>query len=132
MRLDDAIDCADCGVERSLRDWIHDDGVCDSCGCRHVFSRIHAALRSATDGELEGWSLEEVVEEFGLSDDEAVSLLVALGVSHSAAVDIERTYLGDWPRSEWRRLIGRTRESEREDRRETREKLEEYGIETEL
>ncbi|MFP4632110.1 MAG: hypothetical protein ACLFMT_01575 [Halobacteriales archaeon] len=129
--MDDVdVDCAVCGETASPEEWCRDP-VCAACGTEHVVPRLHWAREACERGLVAGMSLEDVVDRFGLSDDEALDLLVALGCPADAALDVDRVVLRGRVRSEWRRAIDRTREDERAGYRRVREVLEGYGVEFE-
>lgn len=122
------VECAECGSTHGVREFIHNDDECPSCGVGHVVPRLHAALYAVQRDEHRGWSLEELLGEYGLDHDDACNLLMALGVSAGAALDVERRLQG-WPGSRWRRLVGLTREEEARHVREVTETVREYGLE---
>lgn len=126
-KLEKPIECADCGDERSFEEWL-EESTCPSCGTRHLVPRLHAALDGLRAGEHEGWTLSEVADAYDLGSPDAVDLLVVLGCSPRAALDVSRTVVGGRPRPEWRRLVGRTREEEKASFEEARSVLAPHGV----
>lgn len=125
--LDTTVDCVECGSEYTLRQW-RDSHRCRGCGEPHEIPWLVHAVEAVERGVCSGSTLTEVVEGFGLSGDDAADLLMALGCSAEAAVDVERTVFDGRVRSEWRRLVNRTREKELENYSEVADVLEGHGV----
>lgn len=126
--LEREVDCAECGEASTLDRWL-EDPECHDCGQEHVVPRLTTAVEAAREGEVEGATLQEVVEGFRLDGGDSVDLLMALGCGAEAAVDVERTVVGGRVPSEWRRLVGRTRAELEESYDEAEEVLAGYGVE---
>lgn len=111
-----------------MESWMYGDGGCPSCSTRHVLPRIQITYDAFEDGDVEGWSYLEVMDRLGLSPEESTTVLLKLGCSPDAALDVERTVLGDTPMSEWRRTIDETREQMRKNLGEVTDLLSEFGV----
>ncbi|MDY6780424.1 MAG: hypothetical protein SV760_07760 [Halobacteria archaeon] len=127
--LDSEADCAECGGRHSLGDWLREDGSCPDCGADHVVPRLRLAVEAVEKGDFDGRELGEVVDELGLSSEDVTNLLLRLGCSAEAALDVQRVVFSGWERSGWRRFVGRTREEERRNLKEVEEELDAYGVE---
>lgn len=124
-------ECVECGEKHGVEEWISAGDACPSCGTPHVVPHIHAAITALERDELRGQGFGEVLDKYGLDSTDAADLLLAIGVSADAALGVERRLQG-WPGSEWRRLVGLTREEERRNVREVRQALEEYGVDIDV
>ncbi len=130
--LEKDISCIDCDRSSSLERWINNNDSCPNCNSYHIIPRLHLAKKSITERDFEGKGFSEVLESFNLDESGGTNLLILLGVSEEAAIDVERVILQNWPRIDWRRTIGRTRENEERNFQEVRDALDRYGVVIEI
>lgn len=129
--LDERVECAACEATQRLSEWIASDGRCGACDEPHVIPTLPAAERAVTSGDFEGRELCDVVDAFDLDAVGTTDLLLALGCSAAAALDVSRVVVDGRPRSEWRRWIDETRSEEADQIAEAEAVLDSHGVELE-
>ena len=132
MALEKQVECIECGRPTSLDEWLRNHDSCPTCSTKHILPRTRIALDAIENRETEAMEYTEVLELLGFTPQESTTLLLALGCSPEAALDIERTVVGDTPQPEWRRKIGETRKEMEDNLRETRTLLDKYGVKLDM